>query len=255
MEKRAHPPLHRSPNDRVLAGVIGGLAASVGMTSGWARVVAVVFGVINPGIAVTLYTLMTLAVPVRGEQDGALSVEWQPDGLKLSWRGPVVPFGISWTRWALGTALVMGLVSIPVAALATLIAVVSSDVESLLLIPAVVCGLLPALSLVISRLPRQIGVTLTHEALWITRSGLSPRRIDLAEVEGIHRGQHGYDVMLHSGELIRLTPPAEDEALDAFDEQLANSRRRALEHRVDLADASEHRDRLQAILNVHQTDA
>ncbi len=100
--------------------------------------------------------------------------------------------------------------------------------------------------------PRPYVLTVTHGALWVERPWHRARRIDLADVEGLHRGPSGFAVLLRDGELLHLAPPPDDLALDAFHEQMQSARRRALGHRVDLEQAEAERKQLQAILAARQ---
>jgi phage shock protein PspC (stress-responsive transcriptional regulator) len=56
--------LYRSRTDRMVGGVIGGLAAYLGMDSTWLRLVAAVIGVLSGGgLLVILYLIAMIAVP------------------------------------------------------------------------------------------------------------------------------------------------------------------------------------------------
>jgi len=59
-----HPPLRRSRRDRMIAGVVGGLADYFGVDSGLARIVYVlvsIFSAAFPGILV--YILLWILIP------------------------------------------------------------------------------------------------------------------------------------------------------------------------------------------------
>ena len=59
-----HPPLRRSRRDRVIAGVVGGLADYLGLDPGLARIVYVlvsIFSAAFPGIIV--YILLWILIP------------------------------------------------------------------------------------------------------------------------------------------------------------------------------------------------
>lgn len=65
------PPLRRSRSDRMIAGVVGGIAKYIGMDPTLARVIYVAISVISaafPGILV--YILLWLIVPEEEEYPG-----------------------------------------------------------------------------------------------------------------------------------------------------------------------------------------
>lgn len=98
--------LYRSRDDRMLAGVAGGLAASIDADPSLVRVVWVIVGLLSGGIAVVVYVVMAIVVP-----EAPSGYVWPKTGATES--GPTVDDGRHRGR---STAMVFGLALIAVGA-------------------------------------------------------------------------------------------------------------------------------------------
>jgi phage shock protein C len=89
-----HDPLYRSPTDRVIAGVAGGLATWLDLDPSLVRIVWVLLAIFSGGIFLLVYFVMMIVVPlpppgwvpsrVRGPGAPPPSGGWQPGG----WQAP-----------------------------------------------------------------------------------------------------------------------------------------------------------------------
>jgi phage shock protein C len=67
MEKR----LYRSRNDRIIAGVCGGLGTYLGVDPVLIRVVTIILAVMSFGTVVLIYLLLALVMPLEPDQPSA----------------------------------------------------------------------------------------------------------------------------------------------------------------------------------------
>lgn len=79
--------LYRSPTDRVIAGVAGGMATWLNVDPSLMRLAWILLGVVSGGIFVLVYLVMMIVVPLpppgwvpRPRADAAISGAWQPPG-------------------------------------------------------------------------------------------------------------------------------------------------------------------------------
>lgn len=247
--------LYRSQADRKLAGVCAGLAEYLGVDATLVRVATVALTLLTAAPLVLAYIVLTVALPVGTNAPRSVEADWQADGLRVSWAGPTVPYAVPWPQWLGGLAAggCLGLVVMGLASLAALALGPYLDPSV-----TVSCGLsslfwpIAAIMAIGGLIPRRWALTVTHDALWVERPLKGARRVDLLEVDSLHHDLDALTILLRDGELLRLAPPPQDDALDVLREQLDGARRRALGHREDLEQAEEGRQRLQALLAARQ---
>lgn len=82
---RGYKRLFRDPDDKWVGGVIGGLAAYIGMDPIWLRVIMIVFFFIGSGTPILLYIILWILVPMADSPADRLRMEGEPvtvDNLK-----------------------------------------------------------------------------------------------------------------------------------------------------------------------------
>ncbi|MBK9175468.1 MAG: PspC domain-containing protein [Flavobacteriales bacterium] len=82
---RGYKRLFRDPDDKWVGGVIGGLAAYIGMDPIWLRIIMIVFIVLGSGTPILLYLILWILVPMADSPADRLRMEGEPvtvDNLK-----------------------------------------------------------------------------------------------------------------------------------------------------------------------------
>lgn len=83
--KRGYKRLFRDPDDKWVGGVIGGLAAYIGMDPIWLRIFMIVFIVLGTGTPILLYIILWILVPMADSPADRLRMDGEPvtvDNLK-----------------------------------------------------------------------------------------------------------------------------------------------------------------------------
>ena len=91
----------RSRTNQQVAGVCAGLAEYTGMSVDNVRIATVLLAVFTSAPVVIAYLMAAFFVPVAedGEGEPELNIDWRADGVRMSWKGPTVPFSHSWAMW------------------------------------------------------------------------------------------------------------------------------------------------------------
>ncbi|WKZ66972.1 MAG: PspC domain-containing protein [Flavobacteriales bacterium] len=82
---KGYKRLYRDPDDKWVGGVIGGLAAYIGMDPLWLRIIMIVFILLGSGTPILLYILLWILVPLADTPADRLRMEGEPvtvDNLK-----------------------------------------------------------------------------------------------------------------------------------------------------------------------------
>jgi len=240
--------LYRSTTDKQIAGVCGGLADYLGLDVGMVRGGMVLAAVFTSAPVLLAYLVAAMALP-EGETAPvpACDLDWQADGLRVSYKAASVPHAVPWYALVLPLIALAGFASVVFGVLGALTAM---PVDTLL--PMALAGvslMWPAAvaAFVFAVFPRTYALTVTHDALWLERPMRKARRIDLVEVQDFHAATDAFTIHLQSGELVRFPAVPEQEAREALREQLAASRRRADEHHEDVGRAETERRRVEAV--------
>jgi len=255
-DREPAPRLVRSSNDRVLAGVCGGFAAWSGVSPGVVRVVFVLAALgLLPALtpfAIIGYAL-ALALPEAETRPGhvPLSIDWQPDSVRMAWRGPVAPWAMSWWRLLSGFAALTGVALAGMVAVALTLGGTEGLVGAMVLLAAL--GPVGLGGLAFAVVPRNYTLTLTPQALWVERPTQRPRRIELSQVEAIHPTPRGFAVHLVDGEHVVLAPLPDQPEADVVLEELYRSVERGRDHEATLEAADGERRRLERL--ARQADA
>lgn len=250
------PPkqLRRSKNKQ-LAGVCGGLAEHLELDPNVVRALAIVLAMFTSA-PVTLFAYVVAAVILPpADSDGELEVDWQTDGVRVTWPGALAPHAVSWEMW-LGFGAAAGGVLVLLGALLALLGAVVGGWWSVdggfAVTMAFLSAVLPGGAVLYSLAAltrRPYAITVTHDALWVDRPLRRAERIDLTHVESFHPGPGVLTIHLWNGEQVKLPSPAPNAAeLEAVWQQVHESRRRALEHRRDLEEARPRQREVEQIL-------
>lgn len=242
--------LYRSATDRKLSGVCAGIAEYLEVDVTLVRILTVGLTVFTAAPVLLGYFVLAFALPEGSGASRGIEADWQPDGLRVAWAGPTVPFAVSWPQW-LACIAAFGVLAVLLGSLLLLVTLVVGAGEPGLTVSLGLPSLFWPLAAVLALgglAPRRWVLTVTHDALWVERPIRGARRVDLAEVDSLHHGPDAFTIHLRDGELLRLPPPPQDIAVDVLREQIERARRRALGHREDLEQAEASRQQLQALL-------
>ena len=236
--------LVRSTNDKVLAGVCAGVAAYLQVPTISVRIAAVALAAWMTPPVIVSYIVAALALPAEDTPQLPLTVDWQANSLRVTWKGPFVPYVVSWlgalslfaamTAGTMLTSAVLGL------ALGSEGFTLAAIVHAPLLMLALVGG-------VFALVPRTYALTLSESALWVERPGQRARRIDLDDIEGFHPNSQPFTIHLKDGSLITLAPPPEGPELNVVVDELRRGIHRVEEHEKTLDAAQDERERLHRV--------
>ena len=227
--------LTRSTNDRVIAGVCAGVAAYLGVTPMAARIGALVLCAwVTPAPVLFAYIVAAFALPEQDTPVAPVTVDWQPNSMRVTWKGRVVPYVLSWAR-------LLGLFAGAVFAFGLLTIVLAGQGSVLLHAPLALLALVSVLYLTV---PQTYALTLSESALWIEAPGKRQQRIDLADIEAIHPTSRPFTIHLRHGGLVQLAPPPSGPELDVVLDEVRRGLARVADHERTLEAAEGDRRRL-----------
>jgi len=232
--------LGRSTQDRWIAGVASGLAAYFDVPPFAVRLGLVVLALwITPPPILLAYVVAAFALPRR--ETLPVSVDWQPNSMRVTWRGSVAPYAVSWSRLfgifagvCAATILLSGVLGIVMGPGGFELAAIAHAP----VVPLALLGLLYAIA------PRTWALTLSESALWVEAPGRRPRRIELTAIEGFHPTSHPFTIHLRDGTLETLAPPPDGPELDVVVDELRRSVARVSDHEASLKATEDERERL-----------
>ncbi len=236
--------LTRSRDDRVIAGVCAGLAEYTHVPVGVVRVFAVLLALwATPFPVIVAYLVASQVLP---EEDGAnrLGVDWQPNSMRVVWKGAMTPYVVSWTRIIQSAAVVVAFATIATALSA--LTLPPADLAFSMFVPAPLLPLV-AVALVFLLVPRTYALTLSESALWIERPGTRARRIELRDIEGFHPTSQPFTIHLKDGTLVEMAPPPDGPELDVVVDELQRSLTRLEDHEATLEASASERERLDRV--------
>lgn len=241
--------LQRS-RDAKIAGVCGGIAEYLDQDPTLIRLVAVVLAMTTSAPIFMAYVVMALVVPEAPPSDPAVlddaRARWERDALRVSWTGPIAGYSYTWLQW-LGGVAALGGGLVALAILVGVLALFAGLEPGLALGAGGLVGPLCVTGALAGAVRRPYALSCTQTALWVERPLRPALRLDLAQVEGVHRGAEVV-VALHSGERLSLPLPADPSVLDDLVREVARGRQRMLAHHEDLVAAEPARRELQRVL-------
>ena len=248
---------HRSESDRSVAGVCAGLARYLNVDVNAVRVGTVLLALVAGAPVLLVYGIAAIAVPASDDGAAPSALDFEADGMRVSWSSPTVPHAVPWPvmlggllSLAFGLFVSAGMLS----GLGTLLGV--EVLQAIAFVLANLGGLFtPVAALLVgigALVPRPWAVTLTHGALWIKRPLRSPRKVDLAHIESVRTEGPTLDLRMRSGEVIHVPRPPEGEGWDALRRELERSRAGAEAHERDLRAAEAERKRLERMMGAQR---
>lgn len=254
--------LKRSRRNRLVGGVCAGIANHLGLNPTLVRFLAVLLFLFMSSVPVLAYGALWLTLPVATADDEPLEklgVDWQADGLQLSWTGAIAGYSVSWGRWLLSVAGLTGLAWVG-AVIGGLVAVFGFGMpgeptaSTLLGLGMLFTPFLAILGVLSGWSARTYTATITHDALWVDRPLRQPERIDPGSIDKVTRGGRGLRIHLNDGTVYALPNPPEDEALETFLAEIRRARQRMLTFQSDLEQADAQRADLQRLM-ARETEA
>lgn len=225
--------IRRSTTNRWVAGVCGGLAEAAHLHPAYVRVMVALATVLVGPPMVLAYLLLATVVPRSQPNAHSLAVDWQSDGVRLAWNGPLAPHAVDWRTWW----GVFGGVAVGTLLLSVVGGWMGPSMSASLFLSMLWVAAQVGLS------TRRFALTLTHEALWVERPLRSPVRLSLPEVEAVIPARDQVSVLLHDGRTFSLPPSPEHTVWDSVRDEVARGRRRieGFEHALE-ASAEARRD-------------
>lgn len=236
--------LVRSSEDKGISGVCGGLARYLGVPSGLVRLVTILLGLFAGLPVVIVYIAAARLLPDSDEATGLLDVDWQATSMRMTWRGPLVPYVTAWKTYlawfggGLGLFTLLLLLSVGGQ---TGVGLVTFFLTTMAL-PVAAIAVLYGIS------PRRWALTLSENALWVEQPMRKSERIDLDQIEGFHPKSEPFTIHLRDGRLIELAPPPLGPELDVVADELQRTIDRVERHEADLEATEGERRRLAAMM-------
>ncbi|MEM6929081.1 MAG: PspC domain-containing protein [Myxococcota bacterium] len=237
--------LTKSSNDKLFSGVCAGVAAYLGVHPTVTRVLAVLLTLwVTPFLGLIGYVVAANTLPEEDTPHGPpLSVDWQANSMRVTWKGSTVPYVVSWMTVVQLAAVILGatmLMTLTVGLSGSALSGLASVFPTLL----VPIGLIATMFLLV---PRDYALTLSESALWIERPTKAPERIELRDIEGFHPSSWPFTIHLKDGTLIELAPPPEGPELDVIVDELQRTLARVRDHDATLEATEDQRERLMRV--------